>query len=499
MTPQLQQAIKLLQYSNVELAAYLEGELEQNPLLERADGDGALTEERGEEESAGLDEAAAPAAESNEGAGDSFDKLEDQAQGSLANSGDAPLDTTFENLFNHDGPSETPLSLYQDGPSAPGVGGSDLGRNNSFLDQTLSQSTTLRQHLMEQLQISLSDPSARLIGVHLIDMLDGAGYLEGDLQRVAAVLGCQVQQVEATLETLQGFDPIGVFARSLRECLALQLAERNRLDPAMETLLDNLPLVARGEAAALTRLCGVDNEDLAEMLGEIRALNPKPAESFDSPPAEVVIPDILLHPRGDEGWVIELNSEVLPRVLINESYYATVSARTHLKSDRDYLSARKQSANWLVKALQQRATTILKVAHEIVRQQDAFFRKGIRYLKPLTLNDIAEAIEMHESTVSRATSNKFMITPRGTFELKFFFTAAIAGTDGALHSAAAIRHRIKVLIAAEALNNVLSDDSIVDALRGDGIQIARRTVAKYREAMRIPSSVQRRRAKAVSL
>ena len=289
-------------------------------------------------------------------------------------------------------------------------------------------------------------------------------------------------------------------ARSLAECLANQLRDRNRFDPAMAALLDNLDLLAKRDLAGLKRLCGVDQEELTEMIVEIRALDPKPGESFLPAGDDAVRPDVLMRARPDGTWQIELNTDNLPRVLVNNAYLAQVSRRGASKEDRSYINQCQQSANWLVKALHQRATTILKVSTEIVRQQEGFFLYGVRYLKPLVLRDIAEAIEMHESTVSRVTSNKFIATPRGMFELKYFFTAAIASAEGeGAISAEAVRTLIKALIDAESPKKILSDDKLVEMLQGEGIDIARRTVAKYREAMRIPSSVQRRREKAIHL
>jgi RNA polymerase sigma-54 factor len=307
-----------------------------------------------------------------------------------------------------------------------------------------------------------------------------------------------VARVEATLKLMQDFDPPGIMARNLAECLALQLADRDRLDPAMRALIDNLPLLASRDAPALMKLCGVDAEDLAGMVAEIKALNPKPGLAFDQVEAEPVIPDVLVRPQAG-GFAIELNSDTLPRVLVNNRYYAEVLGSAKRKSDKDYLTDRYQQANWLVKALHQRATTILKVATEIVRQQEGFFRHGVQHLRPLVLRDIALAIEMHESTVSRVTSNKYMATPRGIYELKYFFTSSIAATGGGeALSAEAVRFRIKALIEAETAS-VLSDDRIVEILLAEGVDIARRTVAKYREAMRIPSSVQRRRERTLTM
>jgi RNA polymerase sigma-54 factor len=334
-------------------------------------------------------------------------------------------------------------------------------------------------------------------GVHLIDMLDEAGYLDGDLDQVARVLGCGADRVEKTLARLQEFDPPGIFARNLAECLRLQLRDRDRLDPAMAILVDNLDLLARRELSALAELCGVDAEDLAEMVAEIKSLDPKPALAFDHAPAQPVIPDVIMRVRPGGGWNIELNSETLPRVLVDNQYHAQIKGAARSKEDKQYINDCFQSANWLVKSLHQRATTILKVATEIARQQDGFFANGVQSLRPLVLRDIAGAIDMHESTISRVTSNKYVSTPRGIYELKYFFTPAISSSSGGeSHSAESVRHRIREIIDAEKADGVFSDDRIVELLRSDGVDIARRTVAKYREAMHIPSSVQRRREKA---
>jgi RNA polymerase sigma-54 factor len=268
----------------------------------------------------------------------------------------------------------------------------------------------------------------------------------------------------------------------------------------MSQLIENLDLLARRDYAALKRRCNVDDDDLSDMIAEIRALNPKPALAFDHKAAEPVVPDVFVRRRSRGGWIVELNSDTLPRVLVNHRYYGRVNAETNDKEARNYLSECFQSANWLIKALHQRATTILKLTEEMVRQQEDFLERGVQFLRPMTLRQIAEAIEMHESTVSRVTANKYVSTPRGIYELKYFFTSSISGvTDGVTHSAEAVRQRIKDLIDSETAASVLSDDSLVERLREDGIDIARRTVAKYREAMRIPSSVRRRRDKAAGL
>jgi len=336
-----------------------------------------------------------------------------------------------------------------------------------------------------------------MIADRLIDMLDDNGWLSGELETVAVALGCTIDRVEETLARCQQLDPPGIFGRSLAECLALQLREKDRLDPAMQALLDHLELLGKREFAQLRRICGVDNEDLLQMVTEIKELNPRPASDFNHEVAQPVVPDVFVR-RTKEGWAVELNSETMPRVLVNNRYYATVRRHARSKEDKEFLSDRFQSANWLVRALHQRQETILKVASELVTQQEAFFENGVEFLKPLTLRDVAEEVSVHESTVSRVTANKYLGMSRGIFEMKYFFNSAIGQNEaGESRSAEAIRFRIKSLIDREEPESILSDDRIVDILRDEGIDIARRTVAKYRDAMHIPSSVQRRREKAL--
>jgi RNA polymerase sigma-54 factor len=484
MTPQLQQAIKLLQLSNLELSLYVETELEQNPLLEREEA-----EREGPEPEPTIDgvaDAATPR--------DSADYVGAET---MPADNDGPLDMGAEGAAPAD--DGTDIGYVEAGFGATRGGGrSDFDDGEFGLEQTLSREVSLREHLTGQLSVDLADAVDRMIGLHLIDLIDDAGYLTGPTSQVAELLNCPVERIEATLEKLQRFDPPGVFARNLAECLTLQLKDRNRWDPCMEALIANLHLLAARDFDALRRVCQVDADDLNEMIAEIRALNPKPGEAFDRELAQAVTPDILMRAQPGGGWLIELNSDTLPRVLVNARYYSRVAKGSLKREEKEYLSERLQSANWLVKSLHQRANTILRVATEIVRQQEAFFLHGVQHLRPLILRDIAEAIGMHESTVSRVTTNKYMASPRGIYELKYFFTSAIASAAGGMaHSAEAVRFRIKGLIDSEAPDDVLSDDKIVEILLKDGVDIARRTVAKYREAMRIPSSVQRRREKAL--
>jgi RNA polymerase sigma-54 factor len=495
MTPQLQQAIKLLQLSNMELQDFVQGEIEQNPLLERPDGDGIEGRDGDDARAAdGRIEAPDPVADLPL----MRDTADFTASDRMMGTSDAPLDADFGNVWTNTDAGEAGLDGV-DGLTnwQTRGGGAGFDDDGTSLEQTLTRGPNLRDHLTEQATIDLKDPADRLIGLALIEMLDDAGYLVGDPAAVAEQFACAVERVEGVLARLQRFDPPGIFARSLKECLAIQLREKNRLDPAMQALLDNLDILARRDMTGLIRVCGVDVEDIQGMIAEIRALDPKPALAFEPVMAETVTPDILMRVLPGGGWSIELNAETLPRVLVNQRYHMRLASSARSKKDKEYVAERLQSANWLVKSLHQRATTIMKVATEIVRQQDAFFRQGIEHLRPLILRDIADAIGMHESTVSRVTANKYMATPRGLFELKYFFTSSISGADGqSAFSAEAVRFKIKALIDAETTAEVLSDDRIVEILREGGIDIARRTVAKYREGMKIPSSVQRRREKA---
>jgi RNA polymerase sigma-54 factor len=417
-----------------------------------------------------------------------------------------PNDTDYDNNWGSAGIEETDSSANHGEvgmtlATNTGSGGrSDFEDGEFGLDQSASAEKTLREHLYDQLGVDFQDPMEKLIGAHLIEMLDETGYFLGDLNDVVETLDCGMKLVKAVFEKLRRFDPPGVFGCTLADCLALQLRDRDRLDPAIQSLLDNLDLLAKRDLPGLKKLCGVDDEDMIEMIEEIKSLDPKPGLAFEPGTNEQVLPDVLMRVGPDGAWILELNPDSLPRVLVNNSYLSVVSKRPMKKQDKEYLSEYHQSANWLVRSLHQRATTILKVSTEIVRQQDGFFRFGVQHLKPLVLRDIAEAISMHESTVSRVTNNKYIVTPRGLLELKYFFTSSIASAAGGeAHSAEAVRFKIKALIDGEPTNKILSDYRLVEVLRGQDVEIARRTVTKYREAMRIPSSVQRRREKAFSL
>ena len=515
MTPQLMQAIKLLQLSNLDLSTFVEEELERNPLLERAnDGTeppvaGEAVPERaefsGSDEANYGEDAGGGHVEAGAGtAGDNFEHGAESGQEEWLNHDlgsrteiEQTLDTGLDNVFSEE-PAETAARTAQDAaPTAYTEWGGGASNDDEYnLEAFVAAEITLGGHLAEQLAVAFAGPAQRMIGQYLIDLVDDSGYLPTDLGQAAERLGASQQDVDAVLAVLQKFDPPGVCARNLSECLAIQLRELNRYDPAMQALVEHLDLLAKRDLAALRRLCGVDDDDITEMIGEIRRLDPKPGLKFGATRMQTVVPDVYVRPGPDGGWHVELNSDTLPRVLVNQVYYTKLSKTIRKDGDKSYFTDCLQNATWLVRALDQRARTILKVATEIVRQQDGFFTHGVAHLRPLNLKAVADAIQMHESTVSRVTANKYMATNRGSFELKYFFTASIASADGGeAHSAEAVRHHIKQLIDSEDPVSILSDDTIVERLRKSGIDIARRTVAKYREAMRIPSSVQRRRDK----
>jgi len=502
MTPQLQQAIKLLQMSNIDLGEFVDSELAENPILERDDSNASENHD-------GSGEKASDGDDSSGDGPDGLEAIDMNASDHVTEDQVNALDMeSYDNVWDGE-PAAEPQSAVanEDGGSlsewnAPASAGSGTVGNSQFeaadysLEQTLSQEVSLREHLINQIQIDITDPTDRIVALYLTDLLDEAGRIPDELELAAERLGCSMKRVEKVLSQLQALDPPGIFARSLAECWAIQLRELDRFDPAMETLLENIELLKQHEYEKLSKLCGVDLEDIKDMIDEIWALSHKPAEAFEHVITQPITPDVIMRSGPSQTWLVELNNDTLPKVLVNNQYYALISKSVRTKEEKQYVADKLQTANWLVKSLHQRATTILKVATEIVKQQDAFFAKGVEHLKPLVLRDIAEEIEMHESTVSRVTSNKYINTPRGIYELKYFFTTAISSsTGGDAHSAESVRHRIKVLIDDEAPAKILSDDKLVDLLKGDGIDIARRTVAKYREAMKIPSSVQRRREK----
>ncbi len=481
ITPQLRQAIKLLQLSAIELQSYIENEIRENPLLS--------TEERSDNESAS----------------------EALPQIALSANGDADIPAfdardVSKTEIGTDWEPETPGDRVLEGePAAPSAAAEWPAASSSSLSSgddydpyaTVASAISLADHLNEQSQLAFTTAQDRLIARYLIDLVDVDGYIRSPLEDVSASLKTSLEEIERILITLQTFDPAGICARDLAECLALQLKEKNRYDPFMERLLANLDLIAACDFQRLRKVCGVDSEDLREMIAELRQLDPRPGRAFDRTEVETLVPDVIVRRTPDGEWRAELNSGAAPSLAVDRAYYASLKARCRSDADRSYISDRLSSANWLVKSLEQRLVTILKVATAVVEEQSAFFEHGVRHLRPLNLRQIAAKIGMHESTVSRVTSNKAIATPRGIFEMKYFFTSAIPASGASVdaHSSEAVRDRIKEFILNESPAEILSDDRIVTLLKADGIDIARRTVAKYREALRIPSSAARRRFK----
>ncbi|MDM8011912.1 MAG: RNA polymerase factor sigma-54 [Parasphingorhabdus sp.] len=476
MTPQLQQAIKLLTLSNLELETFISDEVEKNPLLDT----GELSTESGEERQ---DESAAQGSDEILSAGPS------ESEAALDMEGHTDSFTN-NSLSDSDGPLDGQLGL--NGASS---GSGAIGDSADF-ENMLATEITLTDHLMDQAGAVLSGTDL-FVAQHIIDQIDECGYLQADLLELAQRLNVGLVDIQRILGVVQTFDPVGVGARNLAECLALQARDADRYDPAMARLIDNLDLLAKGALPQLKRICGVDDEDLMDMISELRNYDPKPGCKIGGGEVQSVVPDVFIAERGNK-WIIEVNSATLPKVLVNRSYYSELKDGAQDKQSKEWLNECLADANWLVKALDQRQRTIVKVATEIVKQQEDFFRKGVAHLRPLTLKNVAEKIEMHESTVSRVTSNKYLSCSRGTFELKYFFTSGIqSSTGGEAASAEAVKSHIKTLIDGEDPKKILSDDKLVALLNDRGFDIARRTVAKYRESLGLGSSVQRRRQKAL--
>ncbi|MFC3172963.1 RNA polymerase factor sigma-54 [Novosphingobium bradum] len=496
MTPQLQQAIKLLALSNLEVETFIGEALEANPLLDLG--------------------TPAPAPEDAPPADQRRTTLESSPVDQLIGEGrageDRPLDVDASALdLDRDTGDLAFSAQYSSAGQSAATAQSPGGGEAPDIAERGGAGETLAQHLHAQVGPAARDPQVAVIAHALVDQLDEAGYLTLPLAEAAADLGVSPEQAEVALALVQSLDPTGVGARNLAECLALQAREADRHDPAMARLLDNLDLLARGELARLKRMCGVDDEDFAQMLAELRGYDPRPGLRFGEATSEPIVPDVLVRARVDahgqpDGWSIAINQATLPRLVVNRSYYVELRGACADKASRGWLSEKLADANWLLKALDQRQKTILKVTAEIVRQQDGFFRHGVSHLKPLTLRAVAETIGMHESTVSRVTSNKYLNCARGTYELKYFFTSGVARTPAAGGgaegeggaSAEAVKAAIRQLIEAEAPTAILSDDALVDLLKTKGFDLARRTVAKYREAIGLGSSVQRRRQKALA-
>jgi len=454
MTPELQQSLKMLQMSTLDLAVVIATELEQNPLLYEPEGERAA--DRKEVDSSKLDST-------------ELGKTENADIGS--------------SIMDHD--------YSQSWDDLPSIRRNDFSSDESEFDRTLSKEKDFRETLIEQFFMNVQDETKRIIGAQLLDHLDDAGYFIGDIAEIANNLGCDADDVEIVLLEMQKLEPTGIFARDLCECLSLQLQEQNRLDPCMYTLVSNLQLLGSNKLDELMRLCEVDFEELTDMVKEIKSLNPKPAAHLTMTDFSIGAPDVLITKKDDGTFGVEVNNAALPKVLADKKYYTEISTNIKDKEEKKYLSQKWQSANFIVRALEQRAETMLKTSAAIVKHQSEFFRYGIKYLKPLTLAQIAEEIGMHESTISRVTSNKYIQTPRGNFEMKYFFTSGVSNSGGEVASTS-VKEMIKEMVAAEDRKKPLSDDALTKLLSKKGIKISRRTVMKYREAMGIESSYDRK-------
>jgi RNA polymerase sigma-54 factor len=462
MTPQLQQAIKLLALSNLEIESFVSEALESNPLLDVGEVSREKSEDAGE--AAGEHEA------TPDFDGDSALDIADYARDPEAAPGDRG-----------------------DWSEAGAIGSGGEGLPD--LENRSSGGPSLAEHLSSQIGALAHDAREALISGRIVHELDEAGYLHAELREIAEDMGAPLAEVERALALVQSLDPTGVGARNLSECLALQAKEADRYDPCMARLIDHLDLLASGDIARLKRLCDVDEEDFAEMLAELRSYDPKPGCRFGGESETAIVPDVIVTPARDGGWQIRINEASLPRLVVNREYYVELEAGARDKASRAWLNEQLGEADWLIRALDQRQKTILKTASEIVKRQEGFLREGVSAMRPLTLREVAEKIEMHESTVSRVTSNKYLSCPRGTFEMKYFFSSGVGAADGEGASSEAIKARIRSLCDAEDPKKVLSDQKLADLLNQEGFDLARRTVAKYREAIGIGSSAQRRRQK----
>ena len=467
MTPAMQQAIKVLELSSLEIQEYVEQQLLENPLLRASEGEPDETETAQDHTE-----------ERTEDGGDPPTDLEDYS--SVAET----VDSNFENDFDI-GYGDRLINARPDGA---------YDEDQTPWQERTAGEVSLQEKLQQQIDITFRDPPERLLAAKLSEYLDASGWFSGDTAEIAAETGVTEQALLKVLETMQGFEPSGLFARNLAECLEIQLRHHERLDPKMQVLLENLPLLAAGKIPRLLKLCQCDEELLREMIQEIRRLDPKPAANYDLAVNAHIVPDVFVYADGHGGWIVELNADNIPSLLLDRNYYAHAVEGASKTIDKEYLSKQFQNAQWLRKALNQRNATILKVATTVINHQSRFLEHGVSALEPLVLQQIADLIEMHPSTVSRATNGKYISTPRGIFELKYLFQTAIESNNPNVRfSAEAIRHRIKTLITQEEAAKPLSDDALSEILNAEGIRLARRTIAKYREEMCIPSSSKRKR------
>ncbi|EEW8762194.1 RNA polymerase factor sigma-54 [Escherichia coli] len=460
MTPQLQQAIRLLQLSTLELQQELQQALESNPLLEQIDTHEEI-DTRETQDSETLDTA---------------DALEQKEMPE-----ELPLDASWDTIYTAGTPS---------------------GTSGDYIDDELpvyqgETTQTLQDYLMWQVELTPFSDTDRAIATSIVDAVDDTGYLTVPLEDILESMGDEeidIDEVEAVLKRIQRFDPVGVAAKDLRDCLLIQLSQFDKTTPWLEEarliISDHLDLLANHDFRTLMRVTRLKEDVLKEAVNLIQSLDPRPGQSIQTGEPEYVIPDVLVR-KHNGHWTIELNSDSIPRLQINQ-HYASMCNNARNDGDSQFIRSNLQDAKWLIKSLESRNDTLLRVSRCIVEQQQAFFEQGEEYMKPMVLADIAQAVEMHESTISRVTTQKYLHSPRGIFELKYFFSSHVNTEGGGEASSTAIRALVKKLIAAENPAKPLSDSKLTSLLSEQGIMVARRTVAKYRESLSIPPSNQRK-------
>ena len=460
MTPQLQQAIRLLQLSTLELQQELQQALESNPLLEQIDTHEEI-DTRETQDSETLDTA---------------DALEQKEMPE-----ELPLDASWDTIYTAGTPS---------------------GTSGDYIDDELpvyqgETTQTLQDYLMWQVELTPFSDTDRAIATSIVDAVDDTGYLTVPLEDILESMGDEeidIDEVEAVLKRIQRFDPVGVAAKDLRDCLLIQLSQFDKTTPWLEEarliISDHLDLLANHDFRTLMRVTRLKEDVLKEAVNLIQSLDPRPGQSIQTGEPEYVIPDVLVR-KHNGHWTVELNSDSIPRLQINQ-HYASMCNNARNDDDSQFIRSNLQDAKWLIKSLESRNDTLLRVSRCIVEQQQAFFEQGEEYMKPMVLADIAQAVEMHESTISRVTTQKYLHSPRGIFELKYFFSSHVNTEGGGEASSTAIRALVKKLIAAENPAKPLSDSKLTSLLSEQGIMVARRTVAKYRESLSIPPSNQRK-------
>ena len=469
MTPQLQQAIKLLQMTNLELCQYLENQQAENPFLEIDTN----TQESQNDDYQPQDETS---------------NLTDAMQNGKSISEDPSSNQDYENRY------ETELNerpkLDSPSPISKNTSTEDF---DDYISNLASRPETLKEHVRKQISLELKESKDLLIASVLTDYLEPTGWLTTKIEEIANEINCHVDEVNGVLVKLQKLEPAGVFAKNLSECLKLQLEERSLLSEEIKVLLDNLDLLAKGELKQLIKITNFTQEVISESIALIRSLNPKPGETFLYDETIQNSPDVIVT-KGRNGWVVELNKSTLPAVVIDENYISKMTLKKQDSNSSSYVADTIASARWLKRSVEQRNSTTLTIASAIIAQQEDFLKNGLSHLKPMVLRDIASNVGMHESTVSRVTTGLTIETPRGCFAMKYFFSVSLnSAENGESHAATAVREAIKKLISEEPAKKPLSDEAIAIIMKKDGIDLARRTVAKYREIMKIPSSAQRRR------